>query len=825
MDQDTQSLHTEGTVADYFAIEGHIISTRSADCYKAVDRSRNESVSLWMLRHPLALESEAVKRFLSRMRALADITPTVSEMTAYGVDSGGTAFSVFPAFDGHPINSGNLESAESERRFTAALRYIDRIHQNGIACGDICGSSFWVNRAGDVRLVGVMGTFDSEAVATAMLPPIDTIPFFAPEQRSGGGIEIASDVFSLGVLGYYLLARSYPFGEGQALLVSQFDLAKVLPISAQIPSPPVWADEVLRGCLNPNPDNRYHNAGEILAAIADVRQRVFKQESSPVKIKRDLIKGAEAGPQIRVPPQVEAQAEEEVSKLSRNVTRIIAVSIAITVVIFALYLSRRGGGAKPEANTKSQDMDSHVAALGSDELKKAAHDISSSNSKDKLSQLEAQFDKIANSDDPLAHEILVKSAKEAESSEVRVLAEKAIVDRARRLGLLRSAEQVKQWLRAVKQNQLPPAYEPILKSLDTTLPIEARSAALRQAYASEPQIILRLAIAIGLDSDKLGDYQPVISQLVGDDMKLEDSGKYSSIGLVLADPNLAIVFGEDVIQKRDQIPDSDLLWVLKVLADRNDINVRSIASLAVERGILPPIRAQFLQMIRDRADLPPDVVRSLLRAAAGALKPEDIGSFGRWYDLQAEKVLLAVCADVNDPDTLLEAFDTLAGRTLTVQPSAGLVTWVRKHYWDKRANFAKAVGVLGNLDRVTPKDVEDLFGSLDQFARDSDLVDLLLLTDNAVVVRTVISKYADLINLNGLLKLLGNSDKAIRIEAIKGLKRYNDIGALKIIIDHYEKEQDQDVKQVYKDTFWMIKQRQEAADSSDAAQPPPAAPK
>src|SRR5690606_8589325 len=127
--------------------------------------------------------------------------------------------------------------------------------------------------------------------------------------------------------------------------------------------------------------------------------------------------------------------------------------------------------------------------------------------------------------DPLAHDILVKTARESEDTELRSLAEKSIVDRARRLGLLRSAEQVRQWLRISRQGVLSPAYEPVLKSLDTTLPIEARSGFLRQAYATEPQLILKLAVALAIDTDKLQEYQPVISQLVGDSIKLESADK------------------------------------------------------------------------------------------------------------------------------------------------------------------------------------------------------------------------------------------------------------------------------------------------------------
>ncbi len=47
---------------------------------------------------------------------------------------------------------------------------------------------------------------------------------------------------------------------------------------------------------------------------------------------------------------------------------------------------------------------------------------------------------------------------------------------------------------------------------------------------------------------------------------------------------------------------------------------------------------------------------------------------------------------------------------------------------------------------------------------------------------------------------------------MQALKGFNDVGALKIVLDHYEKERDQNVKEVYKETFWVIKRREDNKD-------------
>jgi HEAT repeat protein len=64
------------------------------------------------------------------------------------------------------------------------------------------------------------------------------------------------------------------------------------------------------------------------------------------------------------------------------------------------------------------------------------------------------------------------------------------------------------------------------------------------------------------------------------------------------------------------------------------------------------------------------------------------------------------------------------------------------------------------------------------------------------------------LGLGGLINLLTDSDKDIRIAAVRALKGYNDIGALKFIIDNFEREKDPEVREAYRENFWVIKERE-----------------
>lgn len=749
-EQTSQPLHTDGAVGDYFVIEGHIMSTRSSDAYKAIDKSRGASVCLWILRHPLARNSDAVLRFLTRLTSIKEMTPPVTDMLSFGVDSAGMAFSVFNGLDGHVIDGGNIETAEGERRFTSALRIMGKLHSNGIVCGDLCNASFWVDRSGDVRFVGAMGSFDAEAAATAMVPPLETLHYVAPEQRTGGGLEPATDVFALGVLGYRLLTKRFPLEGPPGSHLGEFDLGKVKPISSFMNVPPVWAEEVVFKCLDPRPENRYQSADEVMHAISEIRQRVFAEEKAPVRSRRDPLlvkkeKEAETGvvrSSASITPaksQTEpaADANETDAVLSTRVKVMGGLLIVALCALVAVQQLRRNGPRGGDHKLQ-QELSVHRSVVGNEQLRQAIDVISEPEVA--LSERATELEKIVNSDDPLAHDILVKSAKDAKSAQLRALSEKSIIDRARRLGLVRSAEQVRQWLRTLRQGEMPPSYEAVLQSLDVTLPGEAHNSYLRQAYATNPTMVLRLAAALALDSNKLPDYQAVLAQLIGDAMKFDDAKSHSTLGLILSNPELSVVFGDDVIQRREQIPDDDVLWLLKILANRGDINVRPIASAAVERGILSPLRGTYLSVIRDRGDLPPDVLNSLIRASAGILRVEDIGPLGRWYDVQSEKILLAILADSNDPAVLTEAFDTLSGKSLSSEPGASLVEWVRANNWEKRAEFAHAVGLLSNIDILPPDQIVASLSSFDKFLGDTRVMNTLLETKNSAIVKAQIGR-------------------------------------------------------------------------------------
>ena len=806
----SSALHIAGVIGDYFALENHTLSTRSADGYKATDKEAAKPVLLWMLRHPLAINSNAVQRFHQRMAAMAAIDPPVCQILKYGVDSSGVAFAVLPAISGQAITAGNLDPLEAERRFLAAIRLLDRVHRSGIVCGDLCGGSFWVDRGGDVRFIGVMGSFDSEAVQTAMLPPLDTLHFAAPEQRAGGGIEPASDVFALGVMGYNLLTQHFPFEKsmGALQLGMPLDLDQVAPIKSLCGNPPVWADEVLLRCLEPVSTGRYPNVSALLAAVNEARERSMSEQSAPVRVgdaqqgqrlpKTNSAEGRAV--QIRTgAARVATRPQEQPAAMVVDKVKVVIAATVVLAVVLGVMILRPWGGS----SSKSGEENPGEVSLNSTPVTQPAETVAP----EVVVERRVAFKKLADSDDPISYDQLVREAVRAPSEEVRHLAEEAVLDRARRLQNFRAAEQVEAWLKSRSAGPLPAVYEPLLRSLDSTLPLDARSGFLRQAYTLAPRVVIKLAAAAAFDSKNLADFQPVLSQIIGDALKLEGASERSALALIIAHGELAHEFGDLVVQRKDEIPGPDLLWMLGVLTERDDVNVRAIAGALIDRGEVSKLKSVLLSIVRDRGDLPKAVLAALLNGVTDKLTAADIAAFGAWLDVDSERALLALCGEVQDSELLLRVFDNAAGKSLSTEPAASLVKWIRSGYWERRGELAHMVGVLGSIGSVNEEQIKSSLDVLDNFAKDENLIDILLSANNPLISRAVLERYPKLIKLRAMLGLLSNSDRQVRLLAIDQLKGTNDLGVMKLIIDSYDQERDPELRAKYKESFWFIAQK------------------
>lgn len=113
------------------------------------------------------------------------------------------------------------------------------------------------------------GVAETRAVSvTAEGSLLGTLPYMSPEQVEGRDADARSDIFAFGVVLYELIAGTRPFaGETQAALVASILKETPRPLVELDPRTPRGVAEVVRTCLEKDPEKRWQSARGVRRAL------------------------------------------------------------------------------------------------------------------------------------------------------------------------------------------------------------------------------------------------------------------------------------------------------------------------------------------------------------------------------------------------------------------------------------------------------------------------------------------------------------------------------------------------------------------------------
>ena len=104
---------------------------------------------------------------------------------------------------------------------------------------------------------------------------LGTVRYMSPEQASGGLVDKRTDIWSLGVVLYEMATGTPPFaGETPADVLTAILTTEPSPLSSYVAQPPGDLQQIVSKALQKNPDERYHNANEILEALKALRRKL-----------------------------------------------------------------------------------------------------------------------------------------------------------------------------------------------------------------------------------------------------------------------------------------------------------------------------------------------------------------------------------------------------------------------------------------------------------------------------------------------------------------------------------------------------------------------
>ncbi len=189
-----------------------------------------------------------------------------------------------------------------------------------------------------------------------------TVQYMSPEQARGKEVDARTDIFSVGVVLYEMVAGRVPFaGESSTDVLAAILDKEPLPLARFSPDVPMELERIVGKCLRKNCDERYQTMKGLLADLKELRDDVALEEKLERSIMPPNVRAenrrtftadlgiiGESGLRTSAESTVQttSSAEYIVSQIQRHKRGVLALSLAILfAVIGAGYWVLRNSSA------------------------------------------------------------------------------------------------------------------------------------------------------------------------------------------------------------------------------------------------------------------------------------------------------------------------------------------------------------------------------------------------------------------------------------------------------------------------------------------------
>ncbi len=343
-------------INDRYEIEGLIGEGGMANVYLASDTILDRKVAVKVLRGDLAGDEKFVRRFQREALAASSLShPNIVEIYDVGEDDG-NFYIVMEYIEGKTLKQlikkrGVLSIPETIDIMLQLLDALQVAHDSYIIHRDIKPQNIMIKESGLVKITdfGIAMALNSVEL-TQTNSVMGSVHYLPPEQASGKGSTIRSDIYSLGILMFEMLTGKMPYKGDSAVEIALKHMKEPMPSARELnPVIPQSIENIILKAAAKNPKNRYKNVSEmaedIKTCLDDDRieedRIVFKYpetdfgDTKTITALKDEAKESKTSEE---PVVKQITEDEKIDKGNKKLIIIIASIVGILVLAFVLVM-------------------------------------------------------------------------------------------------------------------------------------------------------------------------------------------------------------------------------------------------------------------------------------------------------------------------------------------------------------------------------------------------------------------------------------------------------------------------------------------------------
>src|SRR2546421_11381338 len=265
------------TLSGRYRLEARIGSGGMSTVYRALDETLQRQVAIKLMNREVATDSDQLERFRREARAVAQLShPHIVGVIDAGEDEG-RPYIVFEYVEGETLKErirrmGRLPIPEAVAYAIEIARALGAAHARHIVHRDVKPQNVLIDEEGSAKVTdfGIARTLEEDGL-TADGRVLGTTDYVSPEQALGQPVTGQSDLYSLGIVLYEMLAGEVPFkGENQVAVAMKHVREELPDIQRLRPEASAALAAVIERATAKRHEDRYANDAELIADLEDV---------------------------------------------------------------------------------------------------------------------------------------------------------------------------------------------------------------------------------------------------------------------------------------------------------------------------------------------------------------------------------------------------------------------------------------------------------------------------------------------------------------------------------------------------------------------------